>query len=176
MNRDNDKSMAQLKATIQRATIEKEQQEMTATTQQEVAVVKAEQDKSVLITEVQGEKNITENKVKAQVVEKVTDEKTLAQIEMKKVDQQAQVMYIDAQSEFDAAKSKQVATLEEGKAESKNLDAFEAQRRHQYELHRARVFETLALSQKNIVFSGKSGEAMLQALLDNGEKKQAKQQ
>lgn len=46
------------------------------------------------------------------------------------------------------------------------MDAFDAQRRHQYELKRAQVFDQLASRQKNIVMSGEAGEALLQQLID----------
>ncbi len=64
--------------------------------------------------------------------------------------------------------------LEEGRSEIKNVDAFEAQRRHNYEMRRAQVYEEMASKQKNIVMSGKAGESLLSTLLDFGEKKDQK--
>jgi hypothetical protein len=34
--------------------------------------------------------------------------------------------------------------LEEGRSELKNVDAFEAQRKHNYEMRKAKVFEEMA--------------------------------
>lgn len=56
---------------------------------------------------------------------------------MKKTEQKANVLSIEAKSRFEAASSKQSAMLEEGKSEMKNIEAFEAQRRHNYEMKRA---------------------------------------
>ncbi len=56
-------------------------------------------------------------------------------------------MAIEAKSQFDAAQSKFAAMLEEGRSELKNVDAFEAERRHNYEMRRAKVFEGMAYSQ-----------------------------
>jgi len=46
------------------------------------------------------------------------------------------------------------------------LEAFDAQRRHEYELKRAEVYQQLAARQKNIVISGDAGESLLQQLID----------
>lgn len=46
-------------------------------------------------------------------------------------------MEIEAKSRYEAASSKQSAMLEEGRSEMKNVEAFEAQRRHNYEMRRA---------------------------------------
>jgi hypothetical protein len=56
--------------------------------------------------------------------------------------------------------------MEEGKSESQNLDAFEAQRRHDYEMRKAAVFQGLASSTGTIVVSGDTGERLLQQLVD----------
>ena len=64
-----------------------------------------------------------------------------------------------------ATRALYAALAEEGKAEAANLDAFDAQRRHEYELKRAQVFEELARSGKNIVLSGETGESLLSQLI-----------
>lgn len=53
-------------------------------------------------------------------------------------------MAIDAKAQYEAAQAKMYARLEEGKSELKNVEAFDAQRRHDYELNRAKIFEDLA--------------------------------
>ena len=171
MNRDNDKKLAQLKAQIARARIEKEQDEMNAQTKLEVSIVQAEQNGNVLLTEVKGEQNIVQSKVQAQVIENINRQKAEAQVQMKNVDQQAQVMFIEAKSRYDAAQARRDAQLEEGQAEMKNLEAFDAQRKFEYELRKTQVYEQLAQFQGNIVISGKTGENMLQSILDGGEKR-----
>ena len=57
------------------------------------------------------------------------------------------------------------ALTEEGRSELQNLEAFDAQRRHDYEMKRATVFEELARSQRNIVVSGETGDQLLSQLL-----------
>ena len=58
-----------IKATIDRAKVEMDQAKMAAQTTQEVAIVKAEQVGTVLITQVEGEKNMVASQVWAKVVE-----------------------------------------------------------------------------------------------------------
>jgi hypothetical protein len=41
------------------------------------------------------------------------------------------------------------------------LEAFEAQRRHNYEVSKAKVYEELASQNPNIVMSGAAGDAIL---------------
>lgn len=81
-------------------------------------------------------------------------------------------MKIEAESRYEAAQGKYAALLEEGRAEAKNIEAFEAQRRHNYEIKRAEVFQKLASSSKGMVISGKSGEALIASLVDVGDRKQ----
>ena len=47
---------------------------------------------------------------------------------------------ITADSKLEATKSKYQALLEEGKSELKNLESFEAQRKHDYEVNKAAIF------------------------------------
>jgi len=55
--------MMDIKATIDRAKVEMDQSKMGAQTTQEVAIVKAEQVGTVLITQVEGEKNMVASQV-----------------------------------------------------------------------------------------------------------------
>lgn len=59
---------------------------MQANTLQEVAVVKAEEKGTVLITQADGEKRIAESKVKAQVVETINRAKAAANNKIKETD------------------------------------------------------------------------------------------
>lgn len=70
--------------------------------------------------------------------------KTSANTEVKNTNQKAEVMGIEAEARLQATRSKYAALLEEGKSELKNLEAFEAQRRHNYEISKAKVFQELA--------------------------------
>lgn len=70
-------------------------------------------------------------------------------------------MEIEAKSRYEAAQSRFSAMIEEGRAESKNIDAFDAERRHNYEMKRAQVYEKIAKKQKNIVINGKAGDGLL---------------
>ena len=81
---------------------------------------------------------------------------------MKDTDQKCNVMQIEATAQYEAAQSKFSAMIEEGRSEMKNVDAFEAERRHNYEMRRAQVFEGLMKNQSNLIISGKSGDAILQ--------------
>ena len=74
-------------------------------------------------------------------------------------------MSIQAEAQLQSTKAIYAALAEEGKSELKNLEAFEASRRHQYEIRRAKVYEQLAVNQKNIVISGKSGDALINQIV-----------
>ncbi len=138
---------------------------MTAATNQEVAIVKAEEIGTVLSTQVEGEKATTASKVQAQVVEIVNKARALANEKSTAARQLADVKTIEADSRLQATRALYGALAEEGKAEAANLDAFDAQRRHEYEIRRAQVFEELARSGKNIVVSGETGESLLSQLI-----------
>jgi regulator of protease activity HflC (stomatin/prohibitin superfamily) len=106
--------------------------------------VKADQKRNVLITQADGEKNVIESKVKAEVVEIVNKAKASANKVMKATDQTCDVMAIEANSKLISTQSKYAALMEEGKAEAKNLEAFDAQRRYEFELNKAKAFQGLA--------------------------------
>ena len=57
--------MFELRQNIQRANVDKEQDEMQANTLKDVGRVKAEEDASVLLTRSQGQQKIVVNEVKA---------------------------------------------------------------------------------------------------------------
>ncbi len=78
MKRENDRKMMDIRAQIDRAKVEQDQIKMAASTTQEVAIVKAEQVGSVLITQVDGEKNMVASQVQAKVVEIVNKAKASA--------------------------------------------------------------------------------------------------
>jgi len=59
---------------------------MQAVTTQEVAIVKAEEVGSVLITQVEGEKSIAESQIKAQVIDIVNKAKAAANSLIKKTE------------------------------------------------------------------------------------------
>ena len=74
----------------------------------------------------EGEKKIKENEIKAEVVEIVNKAKASANKQNKETDEKANVALISIESNLQASKAKYKALLEEGKAEAKNLEAFEA--------------------------------------------------
>lgn len=80
---------------------------------------------------------------------------------MKDTDEKVNVMTIEAESRLQATKAKYAALLEEGRAELKNLEAFEAYRKHNYELAKAKTYEEMSKRNKNIVMSGEAGEGIL---------------
>lgn len=71
---------------------------MNANTQLEVAIVKAEEKGTVLITQVEGQKKIAESQIKAEVVESVNRAKAAAKAQMKDTDEKAGVFAIEAES------------------------------------------------------------------------------
>ncbi len=79
-------------------------------------------------------------------------------------------MGIEAEARVQGTRSKYAALIEEGKSELKNLEAFEAQRKHNYEINKAKVYMEMAQQQNNIVFSGKSGDALISQALDLGDR------
>jgi len=72
-----------------------------------------------------------------------------------------------------AIQSTYAALEQEAKSEAKNLDAFEAQRNHDFEIKKAETFSKVAKGQKNIVMSGKSGETILSQIMDLSTGKEA---
>ena len=58
MKRENDRRLQDLKSQIDRSKVEQDQLKMAQITKQEVAIVKAEEVGTVLITQVEGEKNM----------------------------------------------------------------------------------------------------------------------
>lgn len=55
------------------------------------------------------------------------------------------------------------------------MDAFEAQRNHDFEIKKADVFTKVSKGQKNIVMSGKTGESLLSQIMDLSTGKEAPQ-
>jgi hypothetical protein len=150
--------MQELKSTIDRAKVEQDQLRMSAQTQQVKAIVKAEQVGNVLITQVEGEQNTIQSQIQAKVIEIVNKAKAAATSLITDTKQKAEVQQILAESKLQATKAQYAALAEEGRSEAQNLEAFDAQRRHEYELKKAEVYQALARSQKNIVVSGEAGE------------------
>lgn len=89
MKRENHRKMMDIKAQIDRARVEVDQEKMGATTKLEVAIVKAEQVGTVLITQVEGEKNMVASQVQAKVVEIVNKAKANAQTHVAEAQQKA---------------------------------------------------------------------------------------
>jgi hypothetical protein len=73
---------------------------MNAQTNQEVAIVKAEEIGTVLITQVEGEKQTTASKVQAQVVDIVNKAKALANEKTTAARQLSEVKTIEAESKL----------------------------------------------------------------------------
>lgn len=78
------------------------------------------------------------------MVEVVNKAKAAAAALMKDTEQKCNVVIIEAESQLLATSSKYAALLEEGKAEAKNLEAFDVQRRHNYEIAKAKIYEEMA--------------------------------
>lgn len=106
------------------------------------------------------------SQVQAKVVEIVNKARAKAQTHLAEAQQQAQVQQIEADSKLQATKAKYGALAEEAKSEAQNLDAFDAQRRHQFEMKKATVFTSVASKQKNMVVSGKAGESFLNSVIN----------
>lgn len=169
MKRENDRKLQDLRSQIDRSKVEQDQLKMSSLTKQEVAIVKAEEVGAVLITQVEGQKNMNQSQVQAKVVELVNRAKAGAQTLVMETKQKAEVKAIEAESKLQATRAQYAALAEEGKAEANSLDAFAAQRRHEYEMKRGRVYEQLAASQSNMVISGVTGDAILKELISRGD-------
>ena len=122
---------------IERAKIDKEQDELNAQTMKDVAKVKAEEKASVLITKAEGEQKIVVNEVKAQTVTMVNTAKAEAQKTLINTEQHVNVMGIEAHAELEKVKAKYQALVMECQAEQQNLAAIDAQRQHDYEMQKA---------------------------------------
>ena len=120
----------------------------------------------MLITQVEGEKSTFQSQVQAQVVSIVNKARADANNKVTETQQMADVQIIQADSKLQATKAQYAALTEEGRAESANLDAFDAQRRHEYEMNKAKVYDDLARSQKHMVISGTSGDQLLSSIIN----------
>ena len=121
---------------------------------------------------------MVQNQVQAKVVEIVNKAKAAAQTIVMETKQKAEVKAIEAQSKLQATSAQYAALAEEGRAEANNLEAFAAQRSHEFEMQKGRVFQQLAAKQNNMVISGATGDALLQQLINvsgDGERKSKKQ-
>ena len=85
---------------------------------------------------------------------------------MKDTEEKAAVMEIEAQSALQAKKATNTALILEGRSEQKNIAAFEAQRKHEFEMRKAQVFNDLASKSSKIVMSGKSAGEMMKNIFD----------
>ena len=138
---------------------------MNAATTKEVAIVKAEESANVLITQVEGEKNTAQSHIQAKVVEIVNRSKAAANAMVTGQKQQAEVNQIEAESKLQATAAKYAGLAQEARSEQANLEAFDASRRHEFELKKAQVYNQLAANQKNIVVSGETGDQILNQLI-----------
>jgi hypothetical protein len=80
-------------------------------------------------------------------------------------------MGIEADARLTATKARYGALLEEGRSEMKNLEGFDAQRRHEYEMKKARTYEVLASNSDCMVLSGGAGESLINSLFGLDEEK-----
>jgi hypothetical protein len=128
--------------------------------------VQAEERAQVLRTKVNGEKDIIQNKVQAQVVEIVNKSRADAKAMTKRTEEYATVSVIESQSTLMATKAKCHALLEEGRSEMRNIEGFDAQRKHEFEMKKAQVFQDLAKDNKNLVISGDHGDAIISSLFE----------
>ena len=166
MKRTNDRKMQDIKSQIDRSKVEQDQYRMSAATEQEVAIVKAEQVCNVLITQVEGQKLTAQSQIQANVVEIVNRARAAATNQVTMAKQQADVQTIQAEARLAATRAQYSALAEEGRSEAQNLEAFDAQRRHEFEMKKAAVYQGFAMEQKNIVISGETGDSLLQSLID----------
>ena len=166
MKRTNDRKMQDIKSQIDRSKVEQDQYRMSAATEQEVAIVKAEQVCNVLITQVEGQKLTAQSQIQANVVEIVNRARAAATNQVTMAKQQADVQTIQAEARLAATRAQYPALAEEGRSEAQNLEAFDAQRRHEFEMKKAAVYQGFAMEQKNIVISGETGDSLLQSLID----------
>jgi len=90
----------------------------------------------------------------------------------KRTEEYAAVAVIEAKSNLQATKAQCHALMEEGRSEMKNLEGFDAQRQHRFEMAKAGVYQELAKNNRNLVLSGDSGESIINSLFElDGQKK-----
>lgn len=158
--------MYELKQEIERAKIDKEQDELKAHTDLSVKVEKAKEKASVLITKAKGQQQIAVNEVRAWTVQEINKAKTASQKLQINTDQQVAVMSINAQTEKTAEAAKYQALIQECAAEQSNIEALNAQREHEYELAKGVAYGELSGGRTKIVMSGESGEQLIQKIFD----------
>lgn len=80
-------------------------------------------------------------------------------------------MGINAKTDYEKLKSKYDALVQECDAESANLGAINAQREHNYQMKKAGAYKELSQGRSTqIVFSGSSGENLINKIFDLGNK------
>ncbi|CAI2371325.1 unnamed protein product [Moneuplotes crassus] len=160
LQRKNGIKIEELKAANERALISREEKKVNALSDYEVRMTDAKSKASVLMTKVNGEKDIIENESKKEVLEMVNQAKTQCAEKKRKADHEATVLTIKADSQYEAAKAKYEAALIEAQAEADNKEGLSKLRTHELSMARAEVMQELARN-SDIVFGGKSGEALL---------------
>ena len=159
--------MFELRQQITRAKIDKEQDELQATTAMEIARVKADEIASAMITRANGQKNIVVNEVKASTVTLVNKARTEAQKMLINTEQQVAIMGIKANTDNQQTKAKYEALLQECNAEKSNLGAIDANRQHLYEMNKSKAYQALSEGkQTKIVMSGSSGQNLISKIFD----------
>ena len=100
------------------------------------------------------------------MVEIVNKSRADANAMTKRTEEYATVSVIESKSTLMATKAKCHALLEEGRAEMRNIEGFDAQRKHEFEMTKAQVFQDLAKNNKNLVISGDHGDAIISSLFE----------
>jgi len=162
LQRENNKKLEALKASRDRAYIERQEHQINGQAAYDVAITTALQGSSVLKTKVEGEKNIVENQAQRQVMELLNSTRAESTSRIIQADNKLNIAVLQSQAQLYATKCIYDAILQEGQAEGKNAENLKAKRNYELDMAEVEVLEDLARKGKMII-AGKAGNELLKA-------------
>jgi len=129
LSRDNYRKLQELKASRDRALIEREEQKTTIFGQRDVAITGSLEWASVLKTKVSGERAVAESVAHKKVMELVNNVKADTQSKRTRIDQECSIRILQSHATLDATKMKYDALYEQGKAEGNMAESLKKKER-----------------------------------------------
>lgn len=129
-----------------------------------MSITEAEEKISVLLTTVNGEKEVAESTAKKEVIEFVNAETTKMSSKKVEIDQWSIIQEMKAKTSFETAKNRYEAMLLEAEAESKAIEGIQANRKQELKLEYAKAITELA-GNSSMLVSGDAGEEFMKSLL-----------
>jgi regulator of protease activity HflC (stomatin/prohibitin superfamily) len=161
----NDRAAQDELAKKERVLIQKVQQEIEAQKKKQLAIIKSEEEASVL--KYKAESELINAKIQGEKEASLLILRAEGEAQAKKiaVDQEAQIEMIKAKAEVDAAENISKALLIEADAEEKAQGQLKEKRQYDLTLERLKALESLAKNGK-IVISGQNGDNLISSVVD----------